>query len=91
MSLFDDLSEFGASSLESVSEGLGVFVKSYAQEKGEEKARDPNAFQQTATAQEPNGEQVTEPEQQGFAVTNQMLMIAGGLLFTGVVVYAVKS
>jgi hypothetical protein len=90
MSLFDDLSEFGASSLESVSEGLGVFVKSYAQEKGEEKARDPSAFQQTATAQEPNGEQVTEPVKPSFSLTDKVLIGVGGVLFTGVVVYAVK-
>ena len=87
MSFWDDVQKFGSSALDSVGEGMDTFVKTYAQKEAEEKSADPKAHNQKAPVVDANGKNAPAPA--GFfpAMSNNTLLIAGGVLFAGVVAF----
>lgn len=88
MTFFENIAKFGGDALDSLGEGLDTFVQSSAQKAHEEKASNPDSYAQQPTAQQANG----QPINQGGAstmISNNTLLIAGGVLFLTVVGFVV--
>ena len=88
MTFFENIAKFGGGALDSLGEGLDTFVQSSAQKAHEEKASNPDSYAQQATVQQGNG----QPIAQGGAtamISNNTLLIAGGVLFLTVVGFVV--
>lgn len=87
-SFFDSVAKFGSGALDSLGEGLETFVQSSAQKAHEEKASNPDSYAQQSTVQQGNG----QPIPQGGAtamISNNTLLIVGGVLFLTVVGFVV--
>lgn len=83
MSLWDDISKYGAGALDSLGEGADVFIKTYAQKAAEEKAADPKAHNQVSPLENADGKTIPQMSNSSM-VSNDTLLIIGGVLFVGV-------
>lgn len=89
MSFFDDLSEFGSGVLDSVEESTGTLLDGWVRNQYPDQTTNADTVQQPqAPRADNNGNAVTIPQgassNQLFAgVSNQTLMIGGGVLVVG--------